>query len=129
MRHAYVMTTTRIAITYNIHTTDAQHEKCCRFLRGDFTEPRKGHTPFFFLPLLDGTILSHAIFCSAHCLRQAKFVYNSHHIMYLLTKWECRPDGKIFRSRSWRTDRAQRGPCAMTESQIFFHRALPLRAI
>ena len=29
------------------------------------------------------------------------------------------PDGKIFGSRSWRTDRAQRGPCFMTESQIF----------
>ena len=35
------------------------------------------------------------------------------------------PDGKIFGSRSWRTDRAQRGPCAMTESQIFFHPARP----
>ena len=29
---------------------------------------------------LDGTILSHAIFRSARCLRQAKIVYNSHHI-------------------------------------------------
>ena len=29
---------------------------------------------------LDGTILSHAIFCSARCLRQEKIVYNSYHI-------------------------------------------------
>ena len=35
------------------------------------------------------------------------------------------PDGKIFGSRSWRTDRAQRGPCAMTESEIFSHLARP----
>ena len=27
---------------------------------------------------------------------------------------------------SWRTDLAARGPSAMTESQIFFHPALPL---
>ena len=26
---------------------------------------------------LDGTILSHAIFCSARCMRQAKIVHNS----------------------------------------------------
>ena len=29
---------------------------------------------------LDGMILSHAIFCSACCLCQAKIVYNLHHI-------------------------------------------------
>ena len=29
---------------------------------------------------LDGTILSHAIFCSPRYLRQAKIVHNSHHI-------------------------------------------------
>ena len=29
------------------------------------------------------------------------------------------PDGKIFGLRSWRTDRAQRGPCAVTE--VFYH--------
>ena len=31
------------------------------------------------------------------------------------------PDGKIFSSRSWRTDRVQRGPCAMTnlETNVF----------
>ena len=28
-----------------------------------------------------GTILSHAIFCSARCLRQAKIVHNSHHVI------------------------------------------------
>ena len=35
------------------------------------------------------------------------------------------PDGKIFGPRSWRTDRAQRGPCAMTEGQIFSRPARP----
>ena len=35
------------------------------------------------------------------------------------------PDGKIFGPRSWRRDRAQRGPCAMTEGQIFFRPARP----
>ena len=35
------------------------------------------------------------------------------------------PDGKIFGSRSRRTDRTQLGPCAMTESQIFSHPAGP----
>ena len=35
------------------------------------------------------------------------------------------PDEKIFGSRSWRTNRAQRGLCAMTESQIFSHPARP----
>ena len=44
--------------------------------------------------------------------------------MYLLSKWEGQM-GKIFGSRSWRTDRAQRAPYAMTESQIFPHPALP----
>ena len=28
-------------------------------------------------------------------------------------------DGKIFSSKSWRTDRTQRGPCLMIEGQIF----------
>ena len=37
--------------------------------------------------------------------------------MYLLTKWEGRM-GKYLA-------RAQRGPCAMTESQIFSHPARP----
>ena len=32
---------------------------------------------------LDGTILLHAIFCSARCLHQAKIVYNLHHIVAL----------------------------------------------
>ena len=37
-----------------------------------------------------------------------------------LIDWVGGQDGKIFGSRSWRTDRAQhRGPSAMTESQIF----------
>ena len=35
------------------------------------------------------------------------------------------PDGKIFGPRSWRTDRSQRGPCAMTEGQIFSRPARP----
>ena len=35
------------------------------------------------------------------------------------------PDGKKFGSRSWRTNRAQRGRCAMTESQIYSHPARP----
>ena len=35
------------------------------------------------------------------------------------------PDGKIFGSRSGRTDRAQRGPCVLTESQIFSRPARP----
>ena len=35
------------------------------------------------------------------------------------------PDGKIFGPRSWRTDRAKRGPCAMTEGQIFSRPARP----
>ena len=35
------------------------------------------------------------------------------------------PDGKIFGPRSWRTDRAQRGPCAMIECQIFSRPARP----
>ena len=35
---------------------------------------------------LHGTILSHAIFCSASCLRQEEIVYNSHHItLYVAT--------------------------------------------
>ena len=33
---------------------------------------------------------------------------------------------KIFGPRSWRTDQVQRGPCAMTEGQIFSRPALPL---
>ena len=38
----------------------------------------------------------------------------------VLIDWVGGPDGKVFGSRSWRTDRAQhRGPSAMTESQIF----------
>ena len=32
---------------------------------------------------------------------------------------------EIFDARSWRTDQAQRVPCAMTESQIFSHPARP----
>ena len=51
--------------------------------------------------------------------------------MYLMTKWVgggggCgggEADGKIFDSRSWRTDHAQQGPCTMTESQLFFYLA------
>ena len=35
------------------------------------------------------------------------------------------PDGKIFGPRSGRTDRGQRGPCAMTEGQIFSRPARP----
>ena len=63
MRHAYAMTTTRIAScksTYNIFTTDAHNTKNV------------------------GTVLSHAIFCSARCLRRAKIAYNSHHITLYL---------------------------------------------
>ena len=38
----------------------------------------------------------------------------------VLIDWVGGLDGKVFGSRSWRTDRAQhRGPSAMTESQIF----------
>ena len=44
---------------------------------------------------------------------------------YVLIDWVGGPDGKIFGSRSWRTDRAQRGPCFMTESQIFSCPARP----
>ena len=57
------MTTTRIAScksTHNIFTTDAHNTKNV------------------------GTVLSHAIFCSARCLRQAKIAYNSHHITLYL---------------------------------------------
>ena len=35
------------------------------------------------------------------------------------------PDGKKVGSISWRTDQAQRGPCAMTESQMFSRSAWP----
>ena len=35
------------------------------------------------------------------------------------------PDGKIFGSRSWCTDRAQGGSYTMTENQIFSHLARP----
>ena len=38
---------------------------------------------------------------------------------YVPTEWVGGPDGKIFGPRSWRTDPVQRGPCAMTECQIF----------
>ena len=39
---------------------------------------------------------------------------------YVLIDWVGGPNGKVFGSRLWRTDRAQRrGPSAMTESQIF----------
>ena len=35
---------------------------------------------------LDGTTLSHAIFCSTCCLHQAKIVHNLHHItLYVAT--------------------------------------------
>ena len=44
---------------------------------------------------------------------------------YVLIDWVGGPDGKIFGPRSWRTDRAQRGPCAMNEGQIFSHLARP----
>ena len=44
--------------------------------------------------------------------------------MYLLTEWEGR-NWKIFGSRSGRTDRAQRGPYVLTESQIFSRPARP----
>ena len=44
---------------------------------------------------------------------------------YVLIDWVGGPDGKIFGPRSWRTDRAQRGPCAMNDGQIFSHPARP----
>ena len=44
---------------------------------------------------------------------------------YVLIDWVGGPDGKIFGPRSWRTDRAQRGPCVMTEGQIFSRPARP----
>ena len=44
---------------------------------------------------------------------------------YVLIDWVGGPGGKIFGPRSWRTDRAQRGPCAMTEGQIFSRPARP----
>ena len=46
-------------------------------------------------------------------------------IYYVLIDWVGGPDGKIFGPRSWCTDRAQRGPCAMTEGQIFYRPARP----
>ena len=42
--------------------------------------------------------------------------------MYLLTKWEGRMEKYLTRGQGVR---AQRGPCAMTESQIFSHPARP----
>ena len=44
---------------------------------------------------------------------------------YVLIDWVGGLDGKIFDLRSWRTDWAQRGPCAMTEGQIFSRPARP----
>ena len=44
---------------------------------------------------------------------------------YVLIDWVGGPDGKIFGPKSWRTDRAQQGPCAMTEGQIFSRPARP----
>ena len=44
---------------------------------------------------------------------------------YVLIDWVGGPDGKIFGPRSWRTDRAKRGPCAMTSGQIFSRPARP----
>ena len=40
-------------------------------------------------------------------------------VMYLLTKWGG-PDGKIFSSRSWCTDRAKRGPCTIDQEPNIF---------
>ena len=42
--------------------------------------------------------------------------------MYLLTEWEGRTGKYLARGR---TDRAQRGPCAMTKGQIFSRPARP----
>ena len=44
---------------------------------------------------------------------------------YVLIDWVGGPDGKIFGSRSGRTDRAQRCPYLLTESQIFYRPARP----
>ena len=44
---------------------------------------------------------------------------------YVLIDWVGGPDGKIFGLRSGRTDRAQRGPYLLTESQIFSRPARP----
>ena len=39
---------------------------------------------------LHGAILSHAIFCSAHNLRQAKVEYNLHHVALYVCGYDCR---------------------------------------
>jgi len=44
---------------------------------------------------------------------------------YVLVDWVGGLNGKIFGPRSWCTDRAQQGPCAMTEYQIFSRTAGP----
>ena len=54
--------------------------------------------------------------CSLYCSSVA---------YYVLIDWVGGPDGKIFGSRSGRTDRAQRGPYILTESQIFSRPARP----
>ena len=43
--------------------------------------------------------------------------------MYVIIDKVGGPDGKIFGSRSWRTEGVQQGLCVMTESQIFSYRA------
>ena len=55
----------------------------------------------------------------------AHFNYLKSEIQYVLIDWVGGPDGKIFGPRWRRTDRAQRGPCAMTECQIFSRPARP----
>ena len=46
--------------------------------------------------------------------------------MYVLIDWEGRPEGKMFgSSRSWRTERTQRGLCFTTGSQILSRPAGP----
>ena len=57
------------------------------------------------------------------CTRTERLQYVQHD--YVLIDWVGGPDGKIFGPRSWRTDRAQRGPCTMTEGQIFSRPARP----
>ena len=57
------------------------------------------------------------------------FERGTNHKKYVLIDWVRGPDGKIFGSRSGRTDREQRGPCVLTESQMFPVRSYQTQAI
>lgn len=51
--------------------------------------------------------------------------YNTACEYYVLIYWVGRLDEKIFGSRLGRTDQAERGPCVLTESQMFSSSAWP----